>query len=482
MGWSVPEVPARGPVAAWSPWICLFILFFGICIALAWALLTAPAGGLSSLPSDARLLLTGYTLMAVMAAVTFYLLWWETQALGIWYWNSWRLNMHAAWQRQAHQHLCVVSRVMLTPDAQRIPRLIGLASEEEGEDKSTTLLPDEVLVPGISRFEQLCRKLIAQATSTLSRWYPAGGVTVIVQTSSDTEKTAQEQRERIIAIWQQQALPWKVTVQILPTTFPFEYWNKQLLERKHPVLVLALHYRQPGETQAEMAGALLLMPPSLLPSAARTDALKLFRAMPLQTNKLTAELKELRDMVQQPAEAIRLIWFSGLTAPQRQLLATATHGLSLHLSGLAPMAGLIDFDRGSEQYGHLASWLMMVAAAETADYETGSHWLVWADDKQAWAMAAGVETAVPYQRSEMALTAPFPAGGITLAVLLHSVLLWCLGSKYPVWLFSWWGASCVLLMLGIMLPGIALLLRKSVARLLLPAFIRTAAKQGSKVK
>lgn len=146
------------------------------------------------------------------------------------------------------------------------------------------------------------------------------------------------------------------------------------------------------------------------------------------------------------------------------------------------MTGLIDFDRGSEQYGHLASWLMMVAAAETADYETGSHWLVWADDKQAWAMAAGIETAVPYQRSEMALTAPFPAGGITLAVLLHSVLLWCLGSKYPVWLFSWWGTSCVLLMLGIMLPGIALLLRKSVARLLLPAFIRTAAKQGSKVK
>ncbi|MBA0190692.1 hypothetical protein [Pectobacterium odoriferum] len=478
MGWSVPEVPARAPATAWSPWVCLFIILFGVFIGLAWAMFSAPAGGLSFPSSGLWLPLTGYMLVSIMAAITVYLLWWEGLALGSYYWNSWRLNMRAAWQRQAHQYLCVASQVILTPDPQCIPQLIGLASSDDSENKPTTLLPAESLIPGISRFEKLCQTLITQATASLARWYPVGPITVVIQTSADIP----EQQQRITEIWQQQALPWSATIEVLPAVFPFEYWNNQLLATSHPVLVLALHYRQPDETQAEFASALLLAPASLLSVVEQRDAVRLFRAMPLKISKLTAELKELRDMAQQPAEAVRLVWFSGLTAPQSQRLTTATYDLSLSLCSSAPMAGVIDFDKGSERYGYLAAWLMISAATEAVNYDMGSHWLVWADDQQAWAMAAGSQTPVPDHEPEIAQAAPFPAGGMMLAILLNALLLWFLASSYPTGLFSWWGTTCVLLVLGITLPGIALIVRKIASRLLLPEFIRAAGEHERNVE
>ncbi|WP_456310967.1 hypothetical protein [Serratia proteamaculans] len=474
MGWSLPQVPARPPATAWSPWVCLFIILSGVVAGLAWALFSAPAGGLSSLSSGAWLPLSAYTLVSIIVGTTLYLLWWEGQALSIWFWNSWRLNMRAAWRRQAHQHLCVVSHVVLTPEVECVPRLIGLARRDDSDKPSSTLLPGEALVPGIFRFEQLCRVLIAQATSSLARWYPAGRVTVIIQTSSGSEEAMQEQRQRIVALWQQLALPWSVTVEMLPVGFPFGYWNTQLPTFHHPLLVLALHYREPGEAQAEFASALLLAPPDLIPAALRKEAMKLFRAMPLKTGRITAELKALRDMAQQPAETIRLVWFSGLTAPQSQLLSTATRGLSLSLSSSASAGGFIDFDKGCERYGPLASWLMLAAAVEAANYDMGSHWLVWADAKQGWAMVAGNQDAEPSQPSEEMPAAPFPAGGLMLAVLLNALSLWFLALAYPAGLFSWGGMVCILLIAGITLPGIALFFRRTVARLLYPVFIRAA--------
>ncbi len=484
MGWSIPQVPARAATSAWSPWVCLLIILAGVLAGLGWAIFSAAGSGLSSLSSGAWLPLTGVVLAGIMAGITLYLLGWEVQALGSWYWNSWRLNMYTAWQRQAHQHLCVVSLVTLTPDTQCIPRLIGLASVDDSEKPPTTLLPGEALTPGISRFGQLCQVLISQATSSLASWYPTGHITVVIQTASVAEDSAQEQQQRISALWKQQSLPWTLTLEVLPAEFPFEYWNKQLPELKNPLLVLALHYRVPDENQAEFTSALLLSPPSLLPSALQKDAMRLFRAMPLKIARLTAELKELRDMAQQPVEAIRLVWFSGLTPPQSQQLLSAANeqSLSLSLSRSAPMAGIIDFDKGSERYGPLASWLMMAAAAEAADYDMGSHWLVWADDKQAWAMAAGNQPAVVHHPAESTPVAPFPAGGMILAVLLNSLLVWFLASAYPAWLFSWPGVFCVLLILGTTLPGIALALRKITARLLLPGFICAAAEHDRDVK
>jgi len=49
--------------------------------------------------------------------------------------------------------------------------------------------------------------------------------------------------------------------------------------------------------------------------------------MPLQTSELSAELKELKEMNQQPSSSVGLVWFSGLTAPQRQQLTSAVFEL-----------------------------------------------------------------------------------------------------------------------------------------------------------
>lgn len=477
MGWSIPEVPVRAPAASWSPWVCLFIILFGVFIGLAWAIFSAPAGGLAVVSSGTWLPLTGVMLISILAAIALYLLWWEAQALATWYWNSWRLNMLSAWQQQAHQHLCVVSQVVLTPDAESVPRIIGLASQDENQQSPSTLRPDEILVPGMSRFEMLCRLLIVQATSSLPRWYPTGNINVVIQTPDDPDISAEEKQQRIVALWSLLALPWNATIEMLPTTFPFEYWNEQLAELNHPLLVLALHYRQPGETQTEFASALLLSPPALLPCAQRNEAMKLFRAMPLNMARLTAELQALQDMGQQPTGAVRLVWFSGLTAPQSQLLAEVVRDLPLALSRSAPGDGVIDFDKRYKGYGHLTGWLMATVASEATHYDMGGHWMIWADDKQAWAMAAGIQEAAVLYPPEMMAVPPFPAGGIMCAVLLHLFGFWFLVSNYSDGLFSWWGVACASLVSGIALPGIALVLRKIVAWLLLPGFIHTAGEQ-----
>ncbi|KGD71062.1 hypothetical protein [Pantoea vagans] len=475
MGWSFPEIPKRAPATDWSPWVCLFIILIVTAAGFSWILLFAPAEGGSFLTSSSWLSVTGYMMLAILSALTLYLLWWEIQALSIWFWNNWRMNMHCAWQRHSHQHMCIVNQVILTPEAECIPRLIGLSGADESETKPATLLPDEALVPGISRFEQICQILIKQSTSSLAGQYPAGPLTVVIQTSAEITDHLQQQ-QRITALWQRLALPWTLSVEVLPAEFPFEYWNNQLLTMPHPVLVLALHYRLMDEVLPEFACALLLAPSSMRLTDEQHEAVRLFRAMPLKISKLTAELEDLRKMAQQPSEAIRLVWVSGLTAPQLQRLMATTHDLSLSLYSSAPMAGVIDFDKGTECYGYLAGWLMLCVATETVNYDMGSHWLLWADDQQAWAMAAGTRMPVSIQHAENSTATPFPAGGMMLAVVLNILLLWFLGQSYPEDLFSWWGMVFSVVVTGLSLPGVALGLRKLVARVMLPGFIHAADK------
>lgn len=76
------------------------------------------------------------------------------------------------------------------------------------------------------------------------------------------------------------------------------------------MLVLALHYRQPEEVLPEFACALLLLPDAMLKPSERRDAVRVFRAMPLNTGALPRELAELRDMVQQPSGVKHLVWHS----------------------------------------------------------------------------------------------------------------------------------------------------------------------------
>jgi hypothetical protein len=93
----------------------------------------------------------------------------------------------------------------------------------------------------------------------------------------------------------------------------FNNWNKFLSTARYPLLVLALHYRQPEEALAEFACALLLLPEAMLKSSEQRDAVRVFRAMPLNTGALPRELAELRDMAQQPSGVKHLVWHSGLS-------------------------------------------------------------------------------------------------------------------------------------------------------------------------
>ncbi|PLR39006.1 hypothetical protein [Chimaeribacter arupi] len=474
MGWSLPEVPAKDKAPAWSPWVCLSIIFAGAFIALVRVVGRAPAGGLPALASGHWLPLTGYTLAGIMVAITLYLLRWEMRAFNSWNWNHWRRNMHLAWQRQAHQHLCVAGSVMLTADPRLLSRLAGGITEADEEAPvPQTLLPGEPLTPGISRFEQLCQRLITQIKPSLLQCYPSGELTVLVQTSAPDKN---QESYWMSYAWNTQNLPWAADIQVLPNALSFKEWNRYLSSACAPILVLTLHYRQPEEKMPEFAGALLLVPPALLKAPEQRDAIRIFHAMPLNTSALARELAELRDMRQQPANIKYLVWHSGLSASSSQALGRVVHELPLPLYADIAAGGIVDFDKVSADYGLLTRWLMVGVAAEMAAYGLGSHWLLHSEDKQAWAMVLGNAPPVIHESAVIPPPAPYPAGTLMLALVLNITAFGFIGTIYPMWLFSWMGTVTLLLSLAVTLSGAVFLLRKIIAHLQRPQFIQAAGR------
>jgi hypothetical protein len=63
---------------------------------------------------------------------------------------------------------------MLTADPQLLFRLSGGMIEQQDEASPLTLVSDEPVIPGISRFEQLCLQLIRQFRAPLIQRYPSG--------------------------------------------------------------------------------------------------------------------------------------------------------------------------------------------------------------------------------------------------------------------------------------------------------------------
>jgi hypothetical protein len=141
--------------------------------------------------------------------------------------------------------------------------------------------------------------------------------------------------------------------------------------------------------------------------------------MPLNTGALPRELAELRDMAQQPSGVKHLVWHSGLSASSAQALGRVVNELPLHLHTDIAAGGIIDFAKISADYGHLAGWLMVAAAAEMVNYGPGSHWLLQADDKRAGAMVVGNNLPVICDEDVNILPLPYPAGSLCLAVLLN---------------------------------------------------------------
>ncbi|MCX3081840.1 hypothetical protein N2K17_12670 [Klebsiella michiganensis] len=469
MGWSLPDVPARPDAQPWSPWVCLSIIFIGVFAALVRVVLSSPAGGLPALESGYWLPLTGYTASGIMIAIIFYSLSWEIRTFLVRNWNNWRRNMHLAWQYQAHQHLCVVQHVMLTADPQLLFRLSGGMIEQQDEASPLTLVSDEPVIPGISRFEQLCLQLIRQFRAPLIQRYPSGRLTVLIQTTT----TDKEREQAFFArLWEDEALPWTPTIHVLPDELPYNDWNQRLPATHSPVLVLALHYRQPEEVLPEFACALLLLPDAMLKPSERRDAVRVFRAMPLNTGALPRELAELRDMVQQPSGVKHLVWHSGLSASSAQALGRVVNELPLHTDIAA--GGIIDFAKISADYGSLAGWLMVAAATEMVNYGPGSHWLLQANDKHASAMVVGNSLPVIRDEAVRMLPLPYPAGSLCLAVLLNVATFGAVARFFPDWMFSWSGVFSMLLSLAVTLPGAVFLLRRSLTYLQRPRFIQAA--------
>jgi len=474
MGWSLPEVTEKEQAPVWSPWVCLLIIILGLFIGLLVAVLKSPSTGLPSLSSGYWLPLTARTFAGIFAAIAIYSFWWETLAIGVWNWNEWCRNTRLKWRLRAHQHHVILSHVFIAADTGLLSRLAHTQGGDSADTPPLTLLPDAAITPGISRFEQLLRHLIAQITPSIRRRYPSGLLQIIVLTNgSDKDRESQSFHR----IWTAGSHPWKVEIHFQDADSSFDEWNKFVGSSKRAILVLAMHYRQPDDVLQEFATALFLIPPSMLNPGEQKSTLRLFRAMPLNTSALTAELCELRDMADLPAGKKHLVWYSGLSDAPRQSMNRVLNDLSISLYDGIGTGGVIDYDTACARYGCLASWAMVGAAAEMAEYGPACQWLLLEDEHDAWAVTLGNAAPVVGQ-DHFVIPPPFPGGSILMALLLNIGLYSQISRYFPSMAFSWSGITLLLLSLVVILPGIAFLLRRVTARLQRPLFIRAARQSG----
>lgn len=474
MGWSLPEVPEKEQVQAWSPWVCILIIILGLFIGLLVAVLKSPTEGMPSMNSGYWLSLTTWIFTGISVAIAIYSFWWEILATRFWVWNEWRRNMHLLWLRHAHQHLVILRHIFISADVELLPRLAHTQDGESTEPPALTLLPEETLTPGISRFEQLSRHLISQIKPSLMQRYPLGPLTIVLQTNGNDKILEFQSFNRL---WTKEALPWKSVIQFQEAGSPFDSWNQFVGETKQPVLVLAMYYRQPDDVLPEFACALFLMPPSMLNPGEQKTALRLFRAMPLKTCAFTAELDELRGMAQQPAGKKHLIWHSGLPDAPRQSISRVLSDLSLPLHDSIGTGGVIDFDAECSRYGDLAGWAMIGAAADMAAYGPDGQWLLLEDEHEAWAITLA-NTPPTTECDHFIIPPPFPGGSILAALLLNAGLYSLMIRLFPSLSFSWPGILALLLLLAVTLPGIAFVLRRTIAHLQRPYFIKAARQSG----
>ena len=474
MGWSLPEIPEKEQAPAWSPWVCLLIIVLGLFIGLIVVVLKSPTTGLPSLSSGYWLPLTIWTFAGISAAIAVYSFWWEIQAIRVWNWNEWCRSMRLMWRRRAHQHLVILRHVFISADKGLLARLAHSQEEDSADASPLTLLPEEPLTPGISRFEQLSRHLISQIKPSLLQRYPSGPLRVVVQTSGSDKNRESRSFHRI---WNMGSAPWKAEFQFEDAGFPFGDWSQFVGATKQPTLILAMHYRQPDDVLPEFACALLLMPPSMLNPGEQKNALRLFRAMPLNSGALTTELGELRDMAQQPAGKKYLVWHSGLPEAPRQSMSRVLNGLSVSLYDGIGSGGVIDYDSVCARYNGLAGWAITGAAASMAAYGPACQWMLLENEHGAWAVTLGSAPPVA-GRDRFIVSPPFPGGSILMALLLNAGLYSLMIHYSPSMSFSWAGIMLLLLSLVVTLPGIASVLRRATARLQRPLFTRAARQSG----
>jgi len=475
MSWSVPQVTLPRKKMSWSPWMGAFIFLPAFVLALVWVVLDTPSAGLFSLSSSQYLPLTGFTLVGILACLSLYLLLWEVHALIYHSRTHWQANTNRAWQNWAHQHLYIVDSVNFTTKPDLYPRIAGLSPPEYDESNPAVLLfPDEGVPPGIYRFETLCRHLLMSFENTLKALNLSIKSTfnLYVQTQTEVTETHILYLEEL---WQTLYPEYTLQLQPVDAGASLEIWGS-CLNAHMPSIIIAMQYYDGLDEKPipEIATGLLLLPANLLKPDLHSTLPQLFRAMPLNLKKLPEELLELRDMTQQPAESLRLVWFSGLTDTLRQKLSIAVYDLKLPLRQEPPMGGQLDFDKGCGGYGIRSAWLMIGAAADMIKHGQSSQWILAAAEASAWAVVIGSKAAVKSDYHSQLPQDVYPAGCLVTSLLFNLVLCWSLGYAFPDWLFSFWGAATLFLTLIITMVGSAVGLRIILNRLLEPHFIRTA--------
>ena len=161
--------------------------------------------------------------------------------------------MRLKWRLRAHQHLVILNHVFIAADTGLLSRLAHIQEGESADKPPLTLLPHAPLTPGISRFEQLLRHLIAQIMPSIQRRYPSGPLQIIVQTNGNDNDRELQSFQRI---WSAVSSPWKAEIHFQDADSSFDDWNQFVRITKRPVLVLAMHYRLPDDVQSEFATAL----------------------------------------------------------------------------------------------------------------------------------------------------------------------------------------------------------------------------------
>ncbi|MFF6013013.1 hypothetical protein [Rahnella sp. R3(2024)] len=475
MGWSVPQAEPQQKPPAWSPWVCVFIFLTAFALALVWVVLDTPSTGLYPLSSGHYLPLTGFMLVGILSCLSLYLLIWEAGALMYYSWTHWQANTNAAWQHWTHQHLHIVDSVNFTTHLDLYPQVAGLYRPEgDNEESAVLLFPEDDAPPGIYRFDVICRHILTSFQDAIKTLNRPKQVTfrLYVQTQTEVTETHVLYLEEL---WQTLYPGYSLQVNPVRPQASLETVGT-CLDAHTPCLVIAMQYYDGVEEKplSEIATGLLLSPANLL----RPNAPQLFRAMPLNLKTLPEDLLELRDMTQQPAESLRLLWFSGLTDTLRQKLNAVVHDLKLPLRKEAPMGGQLDFDKGCGMYGSLSGWLMIGAAADMITRGQGSQWVLAAAEGSAWAVVIGNKAPVQADYHSQLPRDVYPAGCLVASLLFNLVLFWSLGNAFPDWLFSFWGAITLILTLVVTMIGSAVGLRIVLNRLLEPHFIRSA-QQGS---
>lgn len=445
MGWDMPAIP---DVQCSQPFSVCLGMGIAVSYALAVIIWMVSAGHFNTLFMmesifPLLIIVIGMPLFTIIAG---FFLTIEISDLYILFGRHLKANIQTRRQNWAHQYHYAIACVFLSPDKALLARINDESTENAPSSITVSpLFADDMREPGLARYEQLCEALLtplhAEVTA-LPRDSHQGGLAVYVQT---THEVTEQELLIVKKLCRTLALPQPLMVHALPPEPPFEFFNQKLLNARTPSIVLALHYRQPDDDRPELAVGMLFIPAYSLKASEYGIYPQVFRAMPVNKERLHEELQELHAMAQQPDEAINLIWHSGLDALLSKKLNLAANELNLPLDKNIPLRGQLNFDTQYGSYGPLTSWFMLAATVTRSSATHQGQWIVAGSDRSLWAQTIGTK---PPQRYDY--YANFPdnvpyVNSMLFAMLANLTAAGAFFIHYPEYLTDWWAIGLALL-------------------------------------